>query len=151
MRSTTPPSWRACAARVSVHVELIGGTVVGRLDQYCARQPGCVVVTVHSPANGKITCSYFIPNRSSLCCLHTGAKVRVFDLIDSAFDSSCSCVSKCPIKAGAKVKVFDHNDPAHLEAVLRSAIAEGQPRTGRPWKKIVSWLGHLHVCLWPGL
>lgn len=42
--------------------------------------------------------------------------------------------------AGAKVKVFDHNDPAHLEAVLRSAIAEGQPRTGRPWKKIVSFL-----------
>jgi serine palmitoyltransferase len=39
--------------------------------------------------------------------------------------------------SGAKVKVFDHNDPAHLEAVLRSAIAEGQPRTGRPWKKIV--------------
>ena len=39
---------------------------------------------------------------------------------------------------GAKVKVFDHNDPAHLEAVLRAAIAEGQPRTGRPWKKIVS-------------
>ncbi len=44
------------------------------------------------------------------------------------------------LHAGAKVKVFDHNDPAHLEAVLRSAIAEGQPRTGRPWKKIVSWI-----------
>lgn len=42
-----------------------------------------------------------------------------------------------PFHPGAKVKVFDHNDPAHLEAVLRSAIAEGQPRTGRPWKKIV--------------
>ncbi|PSC70357.1 long chain base biosynthesis 2a [Micractinium conductrix] len=39
--------------------------------------------------------------------------------------------------AGAKVKVFDHNEPAHLEAVLRAAIAEGQPRTGRPWKKII--------------
>lgn len=39
--------------------------------------------------------------------------------------------------SGAKVKVFDHNEPAHLEAVLRAAIAEGQPRTGRPWKKIV--------------
>lgn len=34
--------------------------------------------------------------------------------------------------------MFDHNEPAHLEAVLRAAIAEGQPRTGRPWKKIVS-------------
>lgn len=39
--------------------------------------------------------------------------------------------------SGAKVKVFDHNEPAHLEAVLRAAIAEGQPRTGRAWKKIV--------------
>ncbi|KAL4857730.1 Long chain base biosynthesis protein 2a [Chlorella vulgaris] len=39
--------------------------------------------------------------------------------------------------AGARVKVFDHNDPAHLEAVLRTAIAEGQPRTSRPWKKII--------------
>ena len=34
--------------------------------------------------------------------------------------------------------MFDHNEPAHLEAVLRAAIAEGQPRTGRAWKKIVS-------------
>ena len=33
--------------------------------------------------------------------------------------------------------MFDHNQPAHLEALLRSAIAEGQPRTGRPWKKVI--------------
>ena len=39
--------------------------------------------------------------------------------------------------SGAKVKVFSHNDPAQLEAVLRAVIAEGQPRTGRPWKKII--------------
>ena len=39
--------------------------------------------------------------------------------------------------SGAKVKVFDHNDPAQLEALLRVSIAEGQPRTGRPWKKII--------------
>ena len=39
--------------------------------------------------------------------------------------------------SGAKVKVFDHNDPRQLEAVLRVSIAEGQPRTGRPWKKII--------------
>ena len=38
--------------------------------------------------------------------------------------------------AGAKVKVFKHNDPRHLEKVLRLAIAEGQPRKNRPWRKI---------------
>lgn len=50
--------------------------------------------------------------------------------------------------SGAKVKVFRHNDAAHLEAVLRTSIAEGQPRTHRPWKKVgrhqmfcEAWLG----------
>lgn len=39
--------------------------------------------------------------------------------------------------SGAKVKVFIHNDMAHLEKILSSAIVQGQPRTGRPWKKIL--------------
>ncbi len=39
--------------------------------------------------------------------------------------------------AGARVKVFRHNEPEHLERVLRAAIAEGQPRTHRPWAKIL--------------
>ena len=39
--------------------------------------------------------------------------------------------------SGAKVKVFSHNEPDQLEATLRAVIAEGQPRTGRPWKKII--------------
>ena len=34
-------------------------------------------------------------------------------------------------------QVFAHNDVDSLEAVLRRAIAEGQPRTRRPWRKIV--------------
>ena len=33
--------------------------------------------------------------------------------------------------------MFAHNDVEHLEAVLRRAIAEGQPRIHRPWKKIL--------------
>lgn len=40
-------------------------------------------------------------------------------------------------QSGAKIAVFQHNEPEHLEAVLREAIAEGQPRTHRPWKKIL--------------
>ena len=39
--------------------------------------------------------------------------------------------------SGAKVKVFRHNDAHHLDAILRNSISEGQPRTHRPWKKIV--------------
>ncbi|KAG7399558.1 hypothetical protein PHYBOEH_008553 [Phytophthora boehmeriae] len=39
--------------------------------------------------------------------------------------------------SGASVGVFKHNDPEHLEKVLRTKIAEGQPRTHRPWKKIM--------------
>ncbi len=35
------------------------------------------------------------------------------------------------------VQVFAHNDVEHLELVLWRAIAEGQPRTRRPWKKIL--------------
>lgn len=39
--------------------------------------------------------------------------------------------------SGATVRVFQHNSAAHLEEVLREQIAEGQPRTHRPWKKII--------------
>eukprot|EP01102_Stenamoeba_stenopodia_P004283 TRINITY_DN14607_c0_g1_i1.p1 TRINITY_DN14607_c0_g1~~TRINITY_DN14607_c0_g1_i1.p1 ORF type:complete len:509 (-),score=107.00 TRINITY_DN14607_c0_g1_i1:388-1914(-) len=37
----------------------------------------------------------------------------------------------------AAVKVFKHNDPADLERVLKEAFIQGQPRTGRPWSKIL--------------
>lgn len=33
--------------------------------------------------------------------------------------------------------MFAHNDMEHLELLLRSAVAHGQPRTRRPWKKIL--------------
>ncbi|CEG48930.1 serine palmitoyltransferase [Plasmopara halstedii] len=39
--------------------------------------------------------------------------------------------------SGATVGVFRHNDPKHLEKVLRLKIAEGQPRTHRAWKKVM--------------
>jgi len=39
--------------------------------------------------------------------------------------------------SGASVRMFKHNDMADLEAVLREAISQGQPRTHRPWKKIL--------------
>ncbi|KAF8762461.1 hypothetical protein HU200_009426 [Digitaria exilis] len=39
--------------------------------------------------------------------------------------------------SGAAVRVFQHNNIAHLEEVLREQIAQGQPRTHRPWSKII--------------
>lgn len=39
--------------------------------------------------------------------------------------------------SGAKVKVFNHNDTASLEKVIRRSIVEGQPRTHRPWNRIL--------------
>lgn len=39
--------------------------------------------------------------------------------------------------SGAKVKIFRHNDANYLEKILRDTISEGQPRTHRPWKKIL--------------
>ncbi|TRY64077.1 hypothetical protein TCAL_03900 [Tigriopus californicus] len=38
--------------------------------------------------------------------------------------------------SGATVRVFQHNNPEHLERVLRKAMLHGQPRTRRPFKKV---------------
>mmetsp|Transcript_43792 Transcript_43792/g.98998 ORF Transcript_43792/g.98998 Transcript_43792/m.98998 type:complete len:516 (+) Transcript_43792:131-1678(+) len=37
----------------------------------------------------------------------------------------------------ALIRIFKHNDAADLEQVLRDSISMGQPRTRRPWNKIV--------------
>lgn len=37
----------------------------------------------------------------------------------------------------ASVRWFKHNDMKALEALLREVISQGQPRTHRPWKKIL--------------
>ena len=39
--------------------------------------------------------------------------------------------------AGATTAIFRHNNPSHLERVLRTYISDGQPRTHRPWRKIL--------------
>lgn len=39
--------------------------------------------------------------------------------------------------SGAAIRLFQHNDANDLEAVLRQAIVMGQPRTRRPWNKIL--------------
>lgn len=39
--------------------------------------------------------------------------------------------------SGATVRMFKHNDMRDLEGLLREVISQGQPRTHRPWKKIL--------------
>ncbi|KAK3357293.1 pyridoxal phosphate-dependent transferase [Lasiosphaeria hispida] len=39
--------------------------------------------------------------------------------------------------SGAVIRSFKHNSMSDLERKLREAIAQGQPRTHRPWKKIL--------------
>jgi serine palmitoyltransferase len=39
--------------------------------------------------------------------------------------------------SGAQVRMFKHNDMANLESLLREVISQGQPKTHRPWKKIL--------------
>ena len=39
--------------------------------------------------------------------------------------------------SGAVVRQYKHNDMADLENLLRESISQGQPRTHRPWKKIL--------------
>ncbi|KAK5908263.1 hypothetical protein CgunFtcFv8_016337 [Champsocephalus gunnari] len=39
--------------------------------------------------------------------------------------------------SGASIRVFKHNNMQSLEKLLREAVCSGQPRTHRPWKKIL--------------
>uniref|UniRef100_T1JAN1 serine C-palmitoyltransferase n=1 Tax=Strigamia maritima TaxID=126957 RepID=T1JAN1_STRMM len=47
-----------------------------------------------------------------------------------------SIIVGCRI-SGATIRVFRHNDMTSLENTLRNAIINGQPKTGRAWKKIL--------------
>ncbi|KAI9750289.1 MAG: serine palmitoyltransferase, long chain base subunit [Lichina confinis] len=58
--------------------------------------------------------------------------------------------------SGAMIEMFEHNDVRDLERVLREAISQGQPRTHRPWKKIVVVVEGLYsmegtMCNLPGI
>ncbi|XP_063048288.1 serine palmitoyltransferase 3 [Engraulis encrasicolus] len=39
--------------------------------------------------------------------------------------------------SGATIRVFKHNNMQSLEKLLREAVSSGQPRTHRPWRKIL--------------
>jgi serine palmitoyltransferase len=39
--------------------------------------------------------------------------------------------------SGANVRMFKHNNMESLESLLKEVISQGQPKTHRPWKKIL--------------
>ncbi|KAM0322205.1 hypothetical protein ACHAQA_009696 [Verticillium albo-atrum] len=58
--------------------------------------------------------------------------------------------------SGAVISAFKHNDMHDLEKKLREAISQGQPRTHRPWKKILVVVEGLYsmegtMCDLPGI
>ncbi|KAL1969277.1 hypothetical protein VTN77DRAFT_9469 [Rasamsonia byssochlamydoides] len=58
--------------------------------------------------------------------------------------------------SGASICMFKHNDMKSLEEKLREAISQGQPRTHRPWKKILVVVEGLYsmegsMCNLPGI
>lgn len=58
--------------------------------------------------------------------------------------------------SGAMIEMFKHNDIKDLERVLRSVISQGQPRTHRPWKRILVVVEGLYsmegsMCNLPGI
>ncbi|QIW95653.1 hypothetical protein AMS68_001171 [Peltaster fructicola] len=58
--------------------------------------------------------------------------------------------------SGAVIDMFNHNDMAELERILRERISQGQPRTHRPWRKILVVVEGLYsmegnMCNLPGL
>mmetsp|Transcript_10695 Transcript_10695/g.25832 ORF Transcript_10695/g.25832 Transcript_10695/m.25832 type:complete len:539 (-) Transcript_10695:114-1730(-) len=57
-------------------------------------------------------------------------------LLVSDMNNHASLVVGCRT-SGATVRTFLHNDPEDLERVVRDAIVNGQPRTHRPWTKII--------------
>jgi len=58
--------------------------------------------------------------------------------------------------SGAVIDMFKHNDMVDLERLLRERISQGQPRTHRPWRKILVAVEGLYsmegtLCNLPGL
>lgn len=58
--------------------------------------------------------------------------------------------------SGAMIEMFKHNDVKDLERLLRDKISQGQPRTHRPWKRILVVVEGLYsmegsMCNLPGI
>ena len=47
-------------------------------------------------------------------------------------------------KYGTNVRMFKHSDMESLDSLLKEVISQGQPRTHRPWKKILVFIEGLY-------
>uniref|UniRef100_A0A915IY55 Aminotransferase class I/classII domain-containing protein n=1 Tax=Romanomermis culicivorax TaxID=13658 RepID=A0A915IY55_ROMCU len=73
----------------------------------------------------------FATNSMNICCFADKNSLILSDELNHA-----SIVLGCRLSRAA-IKVFRHNDLKDLERNLRKAIVYGQPRTRRPFKKIL--------------
>ncbi|XP_009862141.2 serine palmitoyltransferase 2 [Ciona intestinalis] len=73
----------------------------------------------------------FATNSMNIPCLVSKGCLIISDGLNHA-----SLVLGCRL-SGAQIRVFKHNDMKDLESKLRDAVVYGQPRTHRPWKKIL--------------
>ncbi|KYQ99668.1 serine C-palmitoyltransferase subunit [Tieghemostelium lacteum] len=73
----------------------------------------------------------FATNSGSLPALIGKGGLIISDALNHA-----SLATGCK-NTGCKVKVFRHNDPKHLEEIIRESIIQGQPKTHRPWTMIL--------------
>ncbi|XP_054714181.1 serine palmitoyltransferase 2-like [Uloborus diversus] len=73
----------------------------------------------------------FATNSTSIPTLISKGSLIFSDELNHA-----SLVLGCRL-SGAKIRVFKHNNMKDLEKKIRSAIVDGQPRSHRPWKKII--------------
>ncbi|KAK6024748.1 aminotransferase, class I/II [Ostertagia ostertagi] len=92
----------------------------------------------------------FATNSMNAPCL-----VDKHSLIVSDQHNHASLILGCRL-SGASTKVFAHNDMNSLEKILRDAIAYGNPKTHRPYKKILIIVEGIYsmegsICNLPGV
>ncbi|EGT32109.1 CBN-SPTL-2 protein [Caenorhabditis brenneri] len=92
----------------------------------------------------------FATNSMNAPCL-----VDKHSLIISDKYNHASLILGCRL-SGASTKVFEHNDMESLEKILRDAIAYGNPKTHRPYKKILIIVEGIYsmegsICNLPGI
>lgn len=73
----------------------------------------------------------FVTNASSFPALVSKGCLIISDELNHASIRVGARIS------GAVIRAFKHNDMEDLEKKLREAISQGQPRTHRPWRKIL--------------
>ena len=92
----------------------------------------------------------FVTNASSFPALVSKGSLIISDALNHA------SIRVGARNSGAMIRSFKHNNMAHLEQLLREAISQGQPRTHRPWKKILVVVEGLYsmegtMCDLPGI